>query len=85
MASARAKVQVHDTSGRPVAGAVVTVEDGTAPFPELAFVSNGDGRVSLALPAGRFAIAVVDPDSGRRGSASVDTSSGSAIVTVIIE
>jgi hypothetical protein len=52
----------------PVAGALVWVEAGSAPTPEIAIRSDGAGRFMIALPAGRFRLAARAPD-GAMGSA----------------
>lgn len=63
--------QVLDRNGAPVTGAVVSVEEGTAPTPEIGIVSGADGRFGIALPEGAFRIAA-GTDDGRRGTAEVE-------------
>jgi hypothetical protein len=59
---------VRDRQGKPVQGALIAVEWGTAPTPEVALRTGQDGRFRLALPSGLFRIAAYAPSgaSGRR-------------------
>lgn len=64
--------RVVDADGAPVAEAIVTVEWGTAPTPEIALISGPEGEFSLGLPEGRFRVRAIAPDE-RRGVAEIDT------------
>lgn len=57
---------VVDPDGRPVEGAYVTVEWGTAPTPEITLVTGEKGAFRLLLPDGDFRIVARTPD-GREG------------------
>lgn len=46
--------RVVDAHGAPVAGAIIVVTQGTVPFPEIALVSDDEGRFWLRLPAEHF-------------------------------
>lgn len=61
----------------PVAGALVTVEHGTAPTPEIALKTNADGMCRLALPPGRFTVAAFF--DGRAGRIDVADEAGATI------
>jgi hypothetical protein len=71
--------RVLDRQGHPVEGALIGVEWGTAPVPEIALVSDADGRFALDLPAGRFRIWVHAPD-GRRTVLEVAGGGGEEII-----
>lgn len=58
--------RVVDEDGQPVAGALVAVEWGTAPTPEIGVVTSSDGSFGLALPAGRYRVGATDR-AGRTG------------------
>jgi hypothetical protein len=63
---------VVDAEQRPVPGALVAVEWGTAPTPEIAVETKGEGRFTIVLPgAGRFRIRATAPN-GTTGSREVD-------------
>ena len=57
-------VNIVDETGRPVAGAFVTVEWGTAPTPEITLLTDAEGRARLGLPPGRFRIRAAAPGGG---------------------
>ncbi|WP_058044423.1 carboxypeptidase-like regulatory domain-containing protein [Streptomyces roseifaciens] len=42
---------VRDAAGAPVAGARVAFADGPVPLPEVAAVTDGEGRFALTAPA----------------------------------
>lgn len=58
---------VLDGDQQPVAGALVAVEWGTGPTPEVALKTTANGRFQLALPQGRYRIRAHAPD-GETGS-----------------
>lgn len=70
---------VVDARGTPVAGALVTVEHGTAAVPERAIVTGADGRCRVALPNGRFRLAAFH--EGREGRVEV---TGKGVVTLTL-
>ena len=69
-------VWVVDGAGQPVAGALVAVESGSAPYPEFAIRADAEGRVLLKLPAGQFRIGARGP-RGARGTAEVKSGDSS--------
>lgn len=62
---------VLDSNGLPVEDAVVTIEWGTAPMPEIALITDANGRFQLDLPAGHFRLRA-QTASGVIGTALVD-------------
>lgn len=57
--------RVIDSAGQPVPGAMVMVASGTAPTPEIAQRSDGDGRFRVALPDGSFRLEAHHPSLGK--------------------
>ncbi|MES2755767.1 MAG: carboxypeptidase-like regulatory domain-containing protein [Pseudomonadota bacterium] len=67
---------VRADGGAPVAQAVIAVLDGPGPYPDIAIMSDRDGRFSLAdLPAGKWRISARAAD-GASGDTSVEVSNG---------
>lgn len=58
--------RVIDQAGTPVAGAIISVIDGTVQLPEMAIRTDADGRFRLRLPAGRFVLEVVVNGESKR-------------------
>jgi hypothetical protein len=61
--------RITDTQGRPVAGALVvpkSLDEPSPPIPEIAIVSDEQGRYAWRLPPGRYEISV--SASGYRGA-----------------
>lgn len=54
--------RVIDREQEPVTGALVAVEWGTAPTPEIAIETDEEGRFRIVLPEGRFRIGAHGPD-----------------------
>jgi hypothetical protein len=53
--------QITDTAGRAIAGAAVqpkSLDDPSPPIPEIAIVSNGEGRYTWRLQPGNYEISV---------------------------
>lgn len=73
-------VHVVDETGRPVAGAFVTVEWGTAPAPEITLLTDAEGRARFGLPPGRFRIRAAAPDG--EGTSEVDVPGPSTAVII---
>jgi hypothetical protein len=63
--------QVLDTSGAPVPGARIVIVASTVPMPEIALLSDEQGRFALRLPPGHFTLRAHGP-SGATGEAKVD-------------
>ena len=70
--------RVVDTSGQPVAGALVSVVWGTAPTPEIGRRTDQAGAFQVALPDGRFRLRAKVPD-GRSGEVEVQGGAGGEI------
>jgi hypothetical protein len=80
-------IHVADGQGVPVAEALVSVEKGTAAFPEIAYLTGPDGNVTLKLPMGRFEIGATDRDNRKRGRTPITTGAGgsSALTITIVD
>ncbi|GHE39349.1 hypothetical protein GCM10018785_06190 [Streptomyces longispororuber] len=63
--------RVRDASGAPVPGAHVLFTDGPRPLPDIAAVTDAEGRFSLGAPtAGRYTLTCrADPLTGPPGTA----------------
>ena len=67
--------------GKPLAGMRVSIESGTAPFPEIAPETNAQGRYRLgSVPSGVFDVAVHDRDGSRIGLKSIEVRSAETSV-----
>lgn len=74
--------RVTDENGAGVPDAIIAVERGTTPTPELAIVSGPDGTFTIALPDGSFRIGARTRD-GRTGATEVSVP-GTTHVTLIV-
>jgi hypothetical protein len=63
--------RIVDSSGAPVANATIAIVASTVPMPEIALLSDEDGRFALRLPPGRFTFRAYGPEGGM-GEAEVD-------------
>ena len=72
---------VHDASGVPVPGAHVLFTDGPQPLPDIAAVTNTEGRFSLTAPApGEYALLCrADPAMGPPGTAETTVRVGAVV------
>jgi protocatechuate 3,4-dioxygenase beta subunit len=59
---------VLDDGERPVNGAMVSVVEATAPVPEIALVTDDDGRFGFGVRPGTYRLQATAAD-GRRGTA----------------
>ena len=76
MPAATISGRVVDAAGRPVAGATVYTVSAPVPMPDIAALTDGDGRFSVAAPVpGRYEIGC---RSGAQGSATAGVSVGGA-------
>lgn len=75
------RVIVVDGANRPVADALVTVEGGDTPMPDIAFATDSKGVVTVDLPNGGWRITAHGED-GRRGTA--PAGAGQQTVVVIL-
>ena len=70
---------VKDSDGSPVPGMRLGIVNGTAPFPEVAPVTNEDGVYQFpAILPGTFSVAVHDGQGNRIALQSVEVRSGEA-------
>ena len=70
---------VKDADGSLVLGIRLGIVNGTAPFPEIAPVTNEDGVYRFpAIPPGTFSVAVYDGQGNRIALQSVEVRSGEA-------
>ena len=70
---------VKDADGKPILGVRLGIVNGTAPFPEIAPVTNEDGVYRFpAIPPGTFSVAVHDRQGNRIALQSVEVRSGEA-------
>lgn len=70
-ATRRLDGQVVDETGRPLEGAAVVVEWGTAATPEIAAVTDAYGCFAMSLPPGRYRLAA-RAEGDRQGKVEVD-------------
>ena len=70
---------VKDSDGQPMLGIRLGIVSGTAPFPEIAPVTDEDGVYRFpGIPPGAFSVAVHDEQGKRIALQSVDVRSGEA-------
>ena len=83
MASAgRIRGRVVTEGGSPISGAVILIESGTVPTPDIGILSGDDGGFVLALPPGTFQLLARTAD-GRSGRLTLDTSESESVVIVV--
>lgn len=75
--AAEQMVEVVDETGAPFAGAIVVVERGTAPYPEIARKTGAQGTLKYALPDGEFEL-VAHAGDGRTGRGKLTVKDGSS-------
>lgn len=75
--------RVLDASGAPVPGARIVIVASTVPLPEIALLSDTEGRFALRLPTGHFTLRAHGPD-GAVGEAEVDgaPNTGEIVITI---
>lgn len=73
---------VKDEQDVPVAGALVAVEEGTAPFPDMALYTDAEGHFTIDLPMGRFRLAAYSQDGGH-GFVQCDSTINDSIVILL--
>lgn len=71
--------RVVDAGQRPVAGAMVSVIEATAPVPEIALVTDEDGRFALGVRPGTYRLQANAVD-GRRGDGVWSSERGGTLV-----
>jgi hypothetical protein len=68
---------VAEVDGVPVSDMRVSIVSGTAPFPEIAAVTDADGAYSIGgVPSGTFEVAVFDLEGRMVGEESVVVKGG---------
>ncbi len=75
--------RVRYRSGEFAAGAIVAVQRGTAPTPEIAIRCDAKGGFHIALPPGRYDIEARAP-GGEFGTVSVETGSEAQIIEIVL-
>ncbi len=78
----RLEGRVIDEAGRPVEGALVAVIEASAPVPEIALVTDEDGRFALGVRPGRYRLQATTRD-GRRGDSPWSSDRGGGMVIEI--
>jgi hypothetical protein len=63
---------VEDRQGLPVPGVLVTVESGSAPYPDTGILSDEKGYFNIYLPSGHFRLGAHSP-CGDYGTAECDS------------
>jgi hypothetical protein len=75
--------RVVDVNGSPVPSATIVIVASTVPMPEIAIVSDAQGRFTLNLPPGRFTLRAHSPD-GAVGESDVEGASTTGDIAIII-
>jgi Carboxypeptidase regulatory-like domain len=75
--------RVRYRSGEFAAGAIVAVQRGTAPTPEIAIRCDAKGGFHIALPQGRYDIEA-RAHNGEFGTVSVATGSEAQIIEIVL-
>jgi hypothetical protein len=83
MTASRCRGRVVNADGVPVPRARVTIVAATVPMPEIALLTDPDGRFELALPEGRFRLRAHGP-RGEVGEGDVELKGGAAGVDLVI-
>jgi hypothetical protein len=71
--------RVIGAKGEPVAEAMVAVVEATAPVPEIALVTDEDGRFALGVRPGTYRLRATTRD-GRRGDGTWSSDQGGTLV-----
>jgi hypothetical protein len=75
---------VVDPDGRPVPGAFVMVTAGPAPVPEIALVTDADGRFGVRLQAGEWTLQARSEQGAGEAQAVVGPPPVSGTVEIIV-
>jgi hypothetical protein len=70
---------VEGEKGEIISGALVALEEGTAPFPDMALSTDTEGHFTIYLPIGHFRLAAYSQD-GRHGTVEYDSSTNTPLV-----
>lgn len=75
--------RVVDVRGAPVRDAQIVIVASTVPMPEIALVSDAEGRFSLMLPPGRFTLRAHGP-GGVTGDVAVEGAPNASDIIICI-
>ncbi len=77
---------IVDSGGNAVPSACVTIEEASVPVPEIALLSDAEGKVMMRLPTGRYRFMVRGPVNTKATlELSLDEDNQSAIVNLAAE
>jgi hypothetical protein len=75
---------VKDSHGNPVVNALVTVEQSSVPFPDMAFRTDSQGRFQLSLPVGERVRLAAHTQTGGYGFIELEINSSNSDVIIQI-
>lgn len=78
------KIKVIDGGKRPVEGALVAIEQGSAPYPEIAYVSDAAGTVTFHLPDGEFRVGARTSTGGQGTSGACVRNGAAKTITIVV-
>ena len=70
---------VEDEEGGVVSRALVAIEEGTSPFPDMALSTDSEGHFTVFLPIGRFRFTAHSQD-GKHGTVEYDSKNSDSLV-----
>ncbi len=73
--------RVFDADGEPVPDALISIVASTVPMPEIALISDDQGRFALRLPAGHFTLRAHGSD-GSEGEIEVDGAPSTSSIVI---
>lgn len=73
------KGTVQDEKGGIVSGALIAVEKGTSPSPDMALYTDADGHFTIELPVELFLLAAYSQD-GKHGTAEYDSNTDQPLI-----
>jgi Carboxypeptidase regulatory-like domain len=83
MTASRCRGRVVNADAVPVPRARVTIVAATVPMPEIALLTDPDGRFELALPEGRFRLRAHGP-RGEVGEAEIECGAAPGDLDLVI-
>ena len=78
-------VQVVSSNSVPVEGAFLTFETSSTPLPEMSLLTNPQGKVRMALPAGTFRLVAQKGDSRGTVDFQIEQTTVSHNLTIILQ